>query len=154
VRTNINKESVVYICNFLNQLLASEFVLYAKTKNYHWNVDGPNSMDLQDLYEKQFLKLDTIIDATAERIRTLGQYADGNLVRFVKNAAIYEETSNANSQHQLSNLIKDYETIIDLIKSQLDSIGQKHGDIGTVDFLLNIIETHERSIRILNSITT
>lgn len=36
-----NRQSVVKI---LNTLLADEYVLYTKTRNYHWNVVGPQFM--------------------------------------------------------------------------------------------------------------
>jgi starvation-inducible DNA-binding protein len=30
----------------LNKLLANEFVLYTKTRNYHWNIGGMNFFEL------------------------------------------------------------------------------------------------------------
>ena len=57
----------------LNQLLADEFVLYTKTRNCHWNVEGSNFMEMHKFYETQFEELDEIIDDVAERIRSIGQ---------------------------------------------------------------------------------
>ncbi|HET9052991.1 MAG TPA: ferritin-like domain-containing protein, partial [Cyclobacteriaceae bacterium] len=51
----------------LNKVLADEFVLYAKTLNYHWNVEGNNFMEMHKFYENQFEQLDEIIDSVAER---------------------------------------------------------------------------------------
>jgi starvation-inducible DNA-binding protein len=38
---NIGRESV----KILNTLLADEYILYTKTRNYHWNVTGSHFND-------------------------------------------------------------------------------------------------------------
>ncbi len=38
----------------LNALLADEFVLGARTRNYHWNVTGPHFHDLHKLFGLQY----------------------------------------------------------------------------------------------------
>ena len=63
----------------LNKVLANETVLYIKTRNYHWNVEGHTFGEMHKFYEAQFEELDEIIDNTAERIRALGHYAEGRL---------------------------------------------------------------------------
>lgn len=30
----------------LNKVLADEYILYTKTRNYHWNVEGDNFMEI------------------------------------------------------------------------------------------------------------
>ncbi len=42
----------------LNKVLADEFLLYAKTRNYHWNVEGSNFMEMHKFYESQYEQLD------------------------------------------------------------------------------------------------
>ena len=37
-----NRDNVV---NILDDVLADEYVLYTKTRNYHWNVVGPQFND-------------------------------------------------------------------------------------------------------------
>ena len=61
-----NRQSVVEI---LNALLADEYVLYTKTRNYHWNVVGPQFNDLHKFFEAQYEDLDGIVDEVAERAR-------------------------------------------------------------------------------------
>jgi starvation-inducible DNA-binding protein len=56
-------------------ILADEMVLYTKTKNAHWNVEGPDFYDKHKFFETQFEQLDAMIDNVAERIRSLGHYA-------------------------------------------------------------------------------
>ena len=64
-----NRDSVVKI---LNAVLSDEYVLYTKTRNYHWNVVGPQFNDLHKFFESQYEALNETIDEVAERARTLG----------------------------------------------------------------------------------
>ena len=46
----------------LNKLLADEFVLYTKNRNYRWNVECPNFIEMRNFYESQYKQLDNLID--------------------------------------------------------------------------------------------
>jgi starvation-inducible DNA-binding protein len=61
----------------LNTLLADEYLLYTKTRNYHWNVVGPQFNDLHKFFEAQYNELNEIVDDVAERSRTLGATPSG-----------------------------------------------------------------------------
>ena len=41
----------------LSALLADEYVLYTKTRNYHWNVAGPQFNDLHKFFESQYIQV-------------------------------------------------------------------------------------------------
>src|SRR5205809_7575106 len=60
------------IVTILNTLLADEYLLYTKTRNFHWNVVGPQFNDLHKFFEGQYEALDDIVDEVAERVRALG----------------------------------------------------------------------------------
>ncbi|TAN20324.1 MAG: DNA starvation/stationary phase protection protein, partial [Chitinophagaceae bacterium] len=68
----ITAENSKAVALLLNKLLANEFVLYTKTRNYHWNIECPSFMEMHKLYESQYNELDEIIDAVAERVRKIG----------------------------------------------------------------------------------
>ena len=78
------------VSNLLNVLLADEFVLYAKTRNYHWNVTGPHFSDLHKFFEGQYEEIDEILDSVAERARMLGHFAIGSLNQFSKSTRLTE----------------------------------------------------------------
>src|SRR6266511_4611858 len=86
-----NRQSVVKI---LNTLLADEYVLYTKTRNYHWNVVGPQFNDLHKFFESQYEELDDVVDDVAERARALGGHANGTLAEFTKRARLREQPGN------------------------------------------------------------
>ncbi|MGH9991041.1 MAG: Dps family protein, partial [Nitrososphaera sp.] len=64
-----NRDSVAQI---LSKLLADEYILYTKTRKYHWNVTGPRFQQLHEFFKIQYTELDVIIDDIAERIPQLG----------------------------------------------------------------------------------
>jgi starvation-inducible DNA-binding protein len=56
----------------LNALLADVFVLYFKTKNFHWHMSGPHFRDYHLLLDEQAAEIFAITDAIAERVRKIG----------------------------------------------------------------------------------
>src|SRR5213596_2904084 len=78
------------VVEILNTLLADEYLLYTKTRNYHWNVTGPQFNDLHKFFEAQYEELNEFVDEVAERARQLGGRAYGTLAEFVKVARLTE----------------------------------------------------------------
>src|SRR5919106_697083 len=74
----------------LNIILADEFVLYTKTRNYHWNVEGGNFMEMHKFYETLYTELEEVIDEVAERIRAIGHYSQGRLKDFIEETNLSE----------------------------------------------------------------
>ncbi|MGH7873731.1 MAG: Dps family protein, partial [Candidatus Binatia bacterium] len=81
MKTNIglSDEQCDKVVEILNTLLSDEYVLYTKTRNYHWNVLGPQFNDLHKFFEEQYTELNVVVDDVAERARTLGGWAFGTL---------------------------------------------------------------------------
>ena len=48
----------VGVAKILSTLLSDEYVIYTKTRNYHWNVVGPHFNDLHKFFEAQYEALD------------------------------------------------------------------------------------------------
>jgi hypothetical protein len=51
--TGLNDETRLEVGQILNLVLADEFVLYATTRDYHWNVTGPEFRSLHRQFEEQ-----------------------------------------------------------------------------------------------------
>lgn len=68
----------------LTVLLASEYVLYVKTQNAHWNLTGPLFSSLHKLFGDQYKELADFIDRIAEQIRKYGVASIGSMQEFVK----------------------------------------------------------------------
>ena len=50
------------VANILFGLLADEFVLYTKTRNAHWNVEGIDFHDKHKFFEAQYEQLEDFVD--------------------------------------------------------------------------------------------
>src|ERR1700678_1608055 len=70
--SSLGSEAIKNISGALNTLLADVFVLYLKTKNFHWHVSGPHFRDYHLLLDDQATQIYAITDTIAERVRKLG----------------------------------------------------------------------------------
>jgi len=129
----------------LNTLLADEYVLYTKTRNYHWNVTGPQFNDLHKFFEAQYEALDDIVDEVAERARSLGGRAAGTLEEFGKHTRLNEEPGTAPAtKDMLAKLLADHEALARSLRGDVDATTDKFKDVGTADFLTGLLEQHEK----------
>jgi len=128
----------------LNKLLADEFVLYTKTRNYHWNVEGINFIEMHKFYETLYEELDELIDEIAERIRAVGHYSQGRLKDFVESSDLLEHDYTNDQRQQLANLLEDHETIIRYLRREIDVFLNDLRDAGSGDFVTGIMEKHEK----------
>jgi starvation-inducible DNA-binding protein len=140
------------VVKILNTLLADEYVLYTKTRRFHWNVTGAHFMELHKLFEAQYEALDDIVDAVAERARALGGLAAGSLAEFSQLTRLKENASkNPDDEGMLAALLDDHEAIIRNLRNDLQAVADKHGDMGTNDFLTGLMEDHEKTAWMLRS---
>ncbi len=128
----------------LNKLLADEVILFIKTRNYHWNYQGSSFKEMHSFYESQSSELDDIMDETAERIRTIGHYAAGRLVDYLKLATLVESQSTSEQVNELNQLLNDHETIITNLRRLIPLFADEHKDIGTSDFITQLLVRHEK----------
>lgn len=129
----------------LNALLADEDLLYTKTRNYHWNVVGPQFNDLHKFFETQYEALDEIVDEVAERARTLGGRAFGTLAEFTQHTRLKEHPGQAlDAAGMITDLLGDHEQIVRQLRTDLDVSLSTHQDAGTSDFLTGLMERHEK----------
>ncbi|HET9488384.1 MAG TPA: DNA starvation/stationary phase protection protein [Methylomirabilota bacterium] len=139
---NDKRDAVVTV---LNAVLADEYVLYTKTRNYHWNVVGPQFNDLHKFFEAQYEELNDIVDEVAERATSLGGKAVGTLAEFVKTTRLRERPGEyPDARGMLGDLLADHETVIRQLRADLVAVMDKHGDAGTNDFLTGLMEKHEK----------
>ena len=133
------------VVEILSRLLADEYVLYTKTRNYHWNVVGPQFNDLHKFLEGQYEALDEVIDDVAERARALGGHAVGTLAEITRLARLKEQPGRHPSARQmLQDLLLDHEALIQTLRRDLETATDPHKDAGTADFLTGLMEQHEK----------
>lgn len=130
----------------LNKDLADLHVLYTKTRNYHWNVTGPQFYSLHILLEKQYTELAEAIDSVAERTRQLGGFATGTMGEYLQMARLKEESPAKvpNARTMIATLVGDHEAIIRQLREDIDEADETHDDMTTSDFLTGLAKDHEK----------
>ncbi len=133
------------VVKILNALLADEYVLYTKTRNYHWNVVGSQFNDLHKFFAAQYEELDAFIDEVAERARTLDGHSVATLAEFQEATRLKEHPGQyPSAEEMLDNLLADHETLIRQLRADSDAAASKYHDAGTNDFLTCLMEKHEK----------
>jgi len=147
--TDSNRQAVA---NELAKILADEYILYTKTRNAHWNVEGADFYDKHKFFETQFEQLDENIDDTAERIRSLGHYAPATLQSFLSLTHLTEQSREKNdSLGFIKELLVDHESIIIHLRENINRFANEFGDLGTSDFITGLMEGHEKMAWFLRS---
>lgn len=142
----INEEHSASTALILNTLLADEFVLYTKTKFYHWNVTGPSFNEYHLFFDTQAEELEDTIDEVAERARSIGHFTIGTLSDFSKMTRLIEHSQGPlNKGLQLvQNLLDDHETLARTLRKDIGIVNDTNKDISTTDFLTGVLERHEK----------
>lgn len=148
----ISEEHLAEISQVLSHILADEFVLYTKTRNAHWNIEGPNFHAMHIMFESQYTELADIIDNVAERMRTLGHYAPATLKQILQLTHLTEQTREKNdSTGFIRELLSDHESITINIRTQINRLAEQLKDVGTSDYLTGLTEYHEKTAWMLRS---
>lgn len=139
------KESArAQVLSELDKTLADLTVLSQKTRHFHWNVTGPRFNDLHKFFETQYEALEEEVDETAERSRALGGRALGSMKEMLANTRLKEASGRTPSPDgMLEELLRDHEAFIRSLRAGSDLAGQA-GDKGTEDFLVGMMEAHEK----------
>lgn len=148
--SEINRKKVA---EELSKLLANEYILFTKTKNAHWNVEGLDFYDKHLLFDNQANQLTATIDSVAERIRTLGLVAPASLKAFLELTSLQETALDSNSSVVFINdLLSAHETIIIQLRNNISLFADSYGDFGSSDFITSLLQEHEKTAWILRTL--
>jgi len=141
----ISAENLAKVAHAMNIILADEYLLYTKTRNAHWNVEGPDFHSKHVFFEAQYGELDDIMDSVAERIRTLGHYAPATLQSFLSLTHISEVLHERNdSAGFIAELLTDHESLIIHLRENINFFANELKDLGTSDYVTGLMERHEK----------
>lgn len=147
----LNSASKDAVLDILDAVLSDEYVLYTKTRNFHWNVTGPEFSALHKFFEEQYEQLNDIVDETAERSRAVGGRALGSMKEFLGKARLSESVAKVQkAEAMLGELQSDHEAMARSLRRDVDEC-DRLGDAGTMDFLTGLLKSHEKSAWMLRS---
>lgn len=151
----LTDDQLIGIKSLLERLLADQYVLYTKTRNFHWNVQGPEFYELHKLFEEQYDQLDEQIDEVAERIRQRGFLVNGSLAAFGAATRLSEvDDAPKSAQEMIAILLKDYETLITHLKEAIPTAQDQWNDAGTADLFTGYIQDYEKTAWFLRSLNS
>jgi len=149
--TGISAKDRSAIAQGLSRLLADTYVVYLKTHNFHWNVEGPMFQTLHQMFMDQYTETWNAIDLVAERIRSLGHYAPGTYAEYNKLARIKETPGVPKAEQMVRLLIEGQEAIVKTAREVLP-IAEKADDQPTLDLLTQRMQVHEKNAWMLRSL--
>jgi starvation-inducible DNA-binding protein len=154
MKTNIGLDDAtrLEVGQMLNLLLADETVLYATTRDYHWNVTGPEFRSLHQQFEEQYEQIAGWIDEVAERARAIGTGARGNWADLTKAARTSADPGiGLPAEHMLAELLALHEDLVVQLRIDSENCTNRFKDAGTADFLTGLMERHEKAAWMLRS---
>lgn len=140
----LSRDTRLYSCQRLNQVLADTQILYALYKKHHWLMRGATFYQLHLLLDKHAGEQLELVDMVAERVQTLGGVAVGD-PRHVAEITVIARPPNGAEEvpAMLSRLLEAHETIL-VDAHDAAAKAAEMGDDGTNDLLVsNIIRTGE-----------
>lgn len=140
-----NKDRVA-VAQKINGLVADAYVLYTKTKNFHWHISGPNFRDFHRLLDEQGEQIFETIDPLAERARKLGQPTVKSLAQVLKFTSLKENNQD---------FVSPYDMLVELMNDNIacaKAMREAHkfcddrDDVATSSLLEQYIDDTEKRI--------
>jgi len=150
IEIGIKEKDRKNVAEGLGRVLAETYTLMLKTQNFHWNVTGPHFQQLHLLFMTHYDQLALAVDAVAERIRSLGEFAPGSYSQFSKLATIKEETGVPEWADMVKQLAKGHETVAKVAREVL-TMAQDAKDEATVELMTGRMAEHEKTAWMLRS---
>lgn len=134
----------------LKVILGTNFGLYLKSHNYHWNVEGNNfpqyHLFLNTFYNEVFLQNDLI----AEHIRYLDAYAPGSFSRFMELSAVEDSTTVPDPLTMMITLKDDNDKYIMQLRAGI-ILAEQAGEPAISNFLQELLGAHQKKAWMLRS---
>ena len=146
-------DTSIEIAELIKEVLADQFVLYTKARNYHWNVTGSQFYNLHSAFEKIYDELAEDIDSTAERIRTLGLKAPGTMQEFLNLSSLKEEPGKyPEASVMVQKIVSDFEAIIGKLDSSAHKMQNEFRDEVTAGMFYGLMEKYQKTVWMLTSL--
>ena len=146
--TDIDKKEIV---ESLEKILASEVVASMKVRNFHWNVESQNFHEMHEFFEELYNQSAGNIDEIAEKIRMLWYKTVSTYWEFLELSFLQEEKDrNLSTQDMIKSLCKDKEKTIAEFRKTIEEVSDSN-DVWTEDFLIALMQSHEKNLWMLSS---
>lgn len=136
----------------LKVILGTNFALYLKSHNYHWNIEGSNFPQYHDFLNGFYNEVFAQTDLIAEHIRYLDSYTPGSMERFLELADITEAVDVVPSAMvMMSELKSDNDRFIIHLRAGIAAANQAD-EPAVSNFLQDLLGAHQKKAWMLRSI--
>lgn len=144
--TGLGPQATQGISAGLNLLLADMFVLYFKTKNFHWHMSGPHFRDYHLLLDEHAAQIYATTDFIAERVRKIG----GSTLRSIGHIARLQRLLDNDADYvapldMLAELRDDNLRLATHLR-ETHGVCVEHGDVASTSLLETWIDEAERRV--------
>jgi len=150
--TDLDGDGVEEISNELRKMLADVFVLYVKTKNFHWHMSGRHFRDYHLLLDEHSEQILAMTDDIAERARKIG----GTTLHSISDIARHQRLKDNSEEfvtpaNMLRELSEDNQKLVRAMRVTHE-ICDRHNDVATASMIENWIDQAERRTWFLSEI--
>ena len=136
----------------LKVILGTNFALYLKSHNYHWNIEGANFPQYHDFLNNFYNQVFAQTDPIAENIRYLDAYVPGSMERFLELSDIKEAVDAIPSPAMMMTELKeDNDRFIFHLRAGIVAADQA-GEPAVSNFLQELLSAHQKKAWMLRSI--
>ena len=135
----------------LKVILGTNFALYLKSHNYHWNIEGSNFPQYHDFLNTFYTEVFAQTDSIAEHIRYLNSYAPGSFSRFLELSAVDEATTVPDANTMFITLKDDNEKYIMQLRAGI-VLAEQADEPAVSNFLQELLGAHQKKAWMLRSI--
>ena len=135
----------------LKIILGTNFALYLKAHNYHWNIEGADFPQYHSFLDSFYNSVWEQSDDIAEHIRQLNSYAPGSFSRFSALSAIEEATTVPDAHTMFVTLKNDNDNFIVLLRAGI-VLAEEADEPAVSNFLQDLLGAHQKHAWMLRSI--
>ena len=136
----------------LKVILGTNFGLYLKAHNYHWNVEGNDFPQYHGFLDTFYTEVFAQNDPIAEHIRYLNAYAPGSFSRFLELSVVEEATTVPDALTMMTTLKMDNDRYIMQLRAGI-VLADEAGEPAVGNFLQDLLGAHQKKAWMLRSIT-
>ena len=140
------------LADTLRKVISDSYIVYFKAHSYHWNVEGPDFVQYHDFLGEFYQDVFGSIDAIAELIRTMDQYAPTSIKKILDMSTITEADGIPDALTMIANVKRDNDLLLVTLVQAYDE-AEKESEFGISNFLQDRIQAHEKHAWMLRSIT-
>lgn len=134
----------------LKQVLANTYLLYFKTQNYHWNVEGPYFYSYHKMFEEQYQEAEGVLDKIAELIRATGEKVPSSTTLLADYATIEKKFAESDAMAMVKDLYICHQGMIKSL-ANLQKASSGGVDIVAENFAIERMYVHNKTLWMLKA---